>query len=177
MPVKLLGKESVVESTNVLKPANLIFVRRIENPSIDYNIILGIILLSGDILMKLHSKILDTFENPETKEDYLITMDIPEFTCLCPLTGQPDFAEFVINYVPDKLCVELKSLKLYMGSYRDVGAFHEDNTNSILKDIRVLIKPRYMSVIGYWKVRGGITTTISTKYIKKGWKDNNNILV
>ena len=176
IPVRLLGKERVVESTNVLKPANLILVRRIENPSIDYNIISGIILLSGDTLMKLHSKILDTFENPEIKEDYLITMDIPEFTCLCPLTGQPDFAEFAIEYVPDKLCVELKSLKLYMGSFRDVGAFHEDNTNCILKDIRTLIKPRYMSVIGYWKVRGGITTTISTKYIKKGWKDNNKIL-
>ena len=127
--------------------------------------------------MTLHHKILDTFENPENKEDYLITMDIPEFTCLCPLTGQPDFAEFVIKYVPDKLCVELKSLKLYMASYRDVGAFHEDNTNSILKDLRMLIKPRYMSVVGYWKVRGGITTTISTKYIKKGWKDTNKIVI
>ena len=103
-------------------------------------------------------------------------MDIPEFTCICPLTSQPDFAEFYLQYVPDKLCVELKSLKLYMGSYRDVGAFHEDNTNSILRDIRTLIKPRYISVIGYWKVRGGITTTISTKYIKKGWKDNNKLL-
>ena len=127
--------------------------------------------------MKLHHKILDTFENPENKEDYLITMDIPEFTCLCPLTGQPDFAEFVIKYVPDKLCVELKSLKLYMASYRDVGAFHEDNTNSILRDLRTLIKPRYMSVVGYWKVRGGITTTIITKYIKKGWKDTYKIVV
>ena len=68
-------------------------------------------------------------------------MEIPEFTCLCPLTGQPDFAEFIINYVPDKLCVELKSIKLYMGSFRDVGAFHEDNTNNVLKDISTLIKP------------------------------------
>lgn len=177
IPVKLLGKERVVESTNVLKPDNLILVRRIENPSIDYNIISGIILLSGETIMELHQKILETFDNPEIKEDYLITMDIPEFTCLCPLTGQPDYAEFVIQYVPDKLCVELKSLKLYMGSFRDVGAFHEDNTNSIIRDIRTLIKPRYMTVVGYWKVRGGITTTISTKYIKKGWKDTNKILV
>ena len=128
-------------------------------------------------MMKSKNKILDTFENPHVKEDYLITMEIPEFTCLCPLTGQPDFAEFIINYVPDKLCVELKSIKLYMGSFRDVGAFHEDNTNNVLKDISTLIKPRYISVIGYWKVRGGITTTISTKYIKKGWKDNNKILL
>lgn len=126
--------------------------------------------------MQAKDKILDTFENPQLKEDYLITMEIPEFTCLCPLTGQPDFAEFVINYVPDKLCVELKSLKLYMSSYRDIGAFHEDNTNTVLSDIVKLIKPRYASVIGYWKVRGGIITTITTKHTKKGWKDKNNIL-
>jgi len=128
-------------------------------------------------MMKSKNKILDVFKNPHVKEDYLITMEIPEFTCLCPLTGQPDFAEFIINYVPDKLCVELKSIKLYMGSFRDVGAFHEDNTNNVLKDISTLIKPRYISVIGYWKVRGGIITTITTKNIKRGWKDKNNILV
>ena len=126
--------------------------------------------------MTLHKDILETFENPSKNNDYLITMDIPEFTCLCPLTGQPDFAEFEINYVPDKKCVELKSLKLYMAAFRDIGAFHEDNTNQILNDLVNLIKPRYMSVIGYWKVRGGIITTISTKYNKKNWKDNNNIL-
>ncbi len=126
--------------------------------------------------MKTKTILLDTFKNPHPNTDYLITMDIPEFTCLCPLTGQPDFAEFVINIVPDKLCVELKSLKLYMASYRDVGAFHEDNTNNILRDLTQLIKPRYMSVIGYWKVRGGIITTITTKYTKKGWKDPGHIL-
>ena len=126
--------------------------------------------------MTLHKDILETFENPSKSNDYLITMDIPEFTCLCPLTGQPDFAEFEINYVPDKKCVELKSLKLYMAAFRDIGAFHEDNTNQIINDLVNLIKPRYMSVIGYWKVRGGIITTITTKYNKKNWKDNNNIL-
>tara|TARA_B100000427_G_C15147789_1_gene437369 strand:+ start:34 stop:423 length:390 start_codon:yes stop_codon:yes gene_type:complete len=126
--------------------------------------------------MTQHKDILETFENPSKSNDYLITMDIPEFTCLCPLTGQPDFAEFEINYVPDKKCVELKSLKLYMAAFRDIGAFHEDNTNQILNDLVELIKPRYMSVIGYWKVRGGIITTITTKYNKKNWKDNNNIL-
>ena len=126
--------------------------------------------------MTLHKDILETFENPSKSNDYLITMDIPEFTCLCPLTGQPDFAEFEINYVPDKKCVELKSLKLYMAAFRDIGAFHEDNTNQILNDLVNLIKPRYMSVVGYWKVRGGIITTITTKYNKKNWKDNNNIL-
>ena len=122
--------------------------------------------------MMNQKNILDTFDNPNIKDDYLINMDIPEFTCLCPLTGQPDFARFEINYVPDKKCVELKSLKLYMASYRDIGAFHEDNTNQVLKDISTLIKPRFISIIGYWKVRGGITTTITCKYIKKGWKDS-----
>ena len=126
--------------------------------------------------MTLHKDILEAFENPSKSNDYLITMDIPEFTCLCPLTGQPDFAEFEINYIPDKKCVELKSLKLYMAAFRDIGAFHEDNTNQILNDLVNLIKPRYMSVVGYWKVRGGIITTITTKYNKKKWKDNNNIL-
>tara|TARA_B100000965_G_scaffold331309_1_gene295419 strand:+ start:620 stop:1006 length:387 start_codon:yes stop_codon:yes gene_type:complete len=126
--------------------------------------------------MSLQKDILETFDNPNTADDYLITMDIPEFTCLCPLTGQPDFAEFEINYVPDKKCVELKSLKLYMASFRDIGAFHEQNTNQVLKDISRLIKPRYMSVVGYWKVRGGIITTIRTKYIKSNWKDKKDIL-
>jgi len=126
--------------------------------------------------MTVHKDILETFENPSNSNDYLITMDIPEFTCLCPLTGQPDFAEFEINYIPDRKCVELKSLKLYMASFRDIGAFHEDNTNQILNDLVNLVKPRYMSVIGYWKVRGGIITTITTKYNKKNWKDKNNIL-
>ena len=122
--------------------------------------------------MMNQKNILDTFDNPNIKDDYLINMDIPEFTCLCPLTGQPDFARFEINYVPDKKCVELKSLKLYMASYRDIGAFHEDNTNQVLSDISTLIKPRFISIVGYWKVRGGITTTITCKYIKKGWKDS-----
>ena len=108
--------------------------------------------------MMNQKNILDTFDNPNIKDDYLINMDIPEFTCLCPLTGQPDFARFEINYVPDKKCVELKSLKLYMASYRDIGAFHEDNTNQVLRDISTLIKPRFISITGYWKVRGGITT-------------------
>ena len=122
--------------------------------------------------MMNQKNILDTFDNPNIKDDYLINMDIPEFTCLCPLTGQPDFARFEINYVPDKKCVELKSLKLYMASYRDIGAFHEDNTNQVLRDISTSIKPRFISITGYWKVRGGITTTITCKYIKKGWKDS-----
>ena len=119
--------------------------------------------------------ILETFDNPQKKNDYLIKMDIPEFTCICPLTSQPDFAEFYLEYVPDKLCVELKSLKLYMGSYRDIGAFHEDVTNQIFNDLNALTKPRYMKLDAHWKVRGGITTRIEVKRSKSGWRNNNNL--
>ena len=102
-------------------------------------------------------------------------MDIPEFTCICPLTSQPDFAEFYLEYVPDKLCVELKSLKLYMGSYRDIGAFHEDVTNQIFNDLHAITKPRYMKLDAHWKVRGGITTHVEVKRMKSGWRNNNNL--
>ena len=119
--------------------------------------------------------ILETFDNPQKKNDYLIKMDIPEFTCICPLTSQPDFAEFYLEYVPDKLCVELKSLKLYMGSYRDIGAFHEDVTNQIFNDLNAITKPRYMKLDAHWKVRGGITTCIEVKRSKSGWRNNNNL--
>ena len=123
----------------------------------------------------MQKDILETFINPQKKDDYLISMDIPEFTCICPLTSQPDFAEFNIEYIPDKLCVELKSLKLYMGSYREIGAFHEDVTNTICNDINKLIMPRYLIINAYWKVRGGITTTVTVKKIKSGWKDKNKL--
>ena len=126
--------------------------------------------------MTSRKKLLDTFENPQDRTDYLINMKIPEFTCLCPLTSQPDFAEFAIDYIPHKLCVELKSLKLYMGSFRNEGAFHEDVTNMILRDLSNLVKPRYMTITGYWKVRGGIITTVTTRYIKNGWKDSNQLI-
>ena len=119
--------------------------------------------------------ILETFENPQKKNDYIIKMDIPEFTCICPLTSQPDFAEFYLEYVPDKLCVELKSLKLYMGSYRDIGAFHEDVTNQIFNDLHIITKPRYMKLNAHWKVRGGITTRVEVKRAKSGWRNNNNL--
>jgi 7-cyano-7-deazaguanine reductase len=116
------------------------------------------------------SKKLDTFPNPAPKRDYLIHFDIPEFTCLCPLTGQPDFATFIIDYIPDKLNVELKSLKLYMWSYRDDGAFHEKVTNTILDDIVKAISPRYIKVTAKWYVRGGIYTNVVVDHRKKGWK-------
>jgi 7-cyano-7-deazaguanine reductase len=106
------------------------------------------------------SKNLDTFPNPKAERDYTIRFDCPEFTCLCPITGQPDFASIQIEYVPDKLCVELKSLKLYLWSFRDEGAFHEAVTNRICDDIVAAVAPRKITVTGKFAVRGGITTDV-----------------
>ena len=97
-------------------------------------------------------------------------MEIPEFTCLCPMTGQPDFATLVLDYVPDRLCVELKSLKLYVWSYRDEGAFHEAATNKILDDLVSATKPRYMRLEARFNVRGGIYTSVIAEHRKKGWR-------
>ncbi|MFL5321161.1 MAG: preQ(1) synthase [Myxococcaceae bacterium] len=113
------------------------------------------------------SKDLVTFKNPSPDRDYTIAFDIPEFTCLCPLTGQPDFAHFKIRYVPDKLCVELKSLKMYFWSFRDEGQFHEAVTNRILDDLVKLMQPRSITVEGDFFVRGGIGTVITASYEKK----------
>ena len=113
------------------------------------------------------SKNLETFANPRAERDYLVQFDCPEFTCLCPLTGQPDFARIRIEYVPDALCVELKSLKLYLWSYRDEGAFHEAVTNRILDDLAAATRPRRMKVIGEFAIRGGITTVVTAEYSKK----------
>jgi len=110
------------------------------------------------------SKSLETFPNPKPERDYEISLDCPEFTCLCPRTGQPDFATIRIRYVPDALCVELKSLKLYLWSYRDEGAFHEDVTNRILDDLVVALRPRRMTVTGDFLVRGGIHTVVTAEY-------------
>ena len=106
------------------------------------------------------TKRLERFENPAPERDYEIRFECPEFTCLCPKTGQPDFATIRIRYVPDRWCVELKSLKLYLWSYRDEGAFHEAVTNRILDDLVAAIAPRRMEVEGAFWVRGGIATTI-----------------
>ncbi len=103
---------------------------------------------------------LDTFPNPSPGRDYWIRFDCPEFTCLCPMTGQPDFATIRIRYVPDARCVELKSLKLYLWSYRDRGAFHEAVTNRILDDLVAALEPRYCRVEGDFLVRGGIRTVV-----------------
>ena len=115
------------------------------------------------------SKALETFDNPEPKRDYTIRLEIPEFTCLCPLTGQPDFAALTLEYVPDALCVELKSLKLYFWSFRDEGAFHEAVSNQILNDLTALLAPRFIRLTAAFRVRGGITTTVVVEHRKEGW--------
>ncbi len=115
-------------------------------------------------------KRLDVFPNPTTGRDYVIQFEIPEFTCNCPLTGQPDFARFTIDMVADRLCIELKSLKLYLWSYRNEGAFHEKVTNAILDDIVAATKPRYARIAARWNVRGGIYTHIVAEHRAKGWK-------
>jgi 7-cyano-7-deazaguanine reductase len=112
------------------------------------------------------TKQLDTFPNPRKGRDYHIAFECPEFTGLCPMTGQPDFATILIDYVPDELCVELKSLKLYLWSYRDEGAFHEDVTNRICDDLVSAISPRSITVTGKFWVRGGITTTVTVTAAK-----------
>ena len=109
-------------------------------------------------------KELETFSNPRPERDYEISMECPEFTCVCPRTGQPDFATIRINYVPDKLCVELKSLKLYLWSYRDEGAFHEAVINKVLDDFVEACRPRKLTVVGDFNVRGGIHTVITAEY-------------
>jgi 7-cyano-7-deazaguanine reductase len=116
------------------------------------------------------SKTLQAFPNPAPKRDYVIQFQIPEFTCHCPLTGQPDFAHFTIDMVADKLCVELKSLKMYMWSYREEGSFHEKVTNAILDDIVKAVQPRFIRITAKWYVRGGIYTNVVAEHRKKGWK-------
>jgi 7-cyano-7-deazaguanine reductase len=110
------------------------------------------------------SRDLETFPNPRPGRDYDIRFECPEFTCLCPRTGQPDFATVTIRYVPDALCVELKSLKLYLWSFRDEGHFHEDVTNRILDDLVGLLKPKRMTVEGDFRVRGGIHTVVTATH-------------
>ena len=121
------------------------------------------------------SKDLETFENPNIKKDLHIHMQIPEFTCLCPKTGQPDFATLYLDYIPDKRCVELKSLKLYIWSYRNEGCSHEAVTNQILNDLVSATKPRFMRLTAKFFVRGGIFTNVTVEHKKKGWKTDSYI--
>ena len=115
------------------------------------------------------SKELEIFDNPDTGRDYTIRIRVPEFTCLCPKTGQPDFAEIFIDYVPDRHCVELKSLKLYVWSFREQGAFHEAVTNLILDDLVKATQPRFMRIKAQFNVRGGIYTSVIAEHRKPGW--------
>ena len=115
-------------------------------------------------------KTLQTFPNPSPGRDFRIHVEIPEFTCLCPITGQPDFAVLELDYVPDRRCVELKSLKLYIWSYRDQGAFHEAVTNRMLEDLVRAARPRYMRLTARFNVRGGLFTTVVAEHRKRGWR-------
>ena len=116
------------------------------------------------------SKVLETFPNPSPGRDYAIHMQIPEFTCLCPKTGQPDFATLLLDYVADALCVELKSLKLYIWSFRNEGKFHEAVTNEILDHLVQATSPRFMRLTAQFFVRGGIFTTVVAEHRKPGWE-------
>ena len=116
------------------------------------------------------NKSLETFDNPQPERDYTIRIRVPEFTCLCPKTGQPDFAELTLEYVPDRLCVELKALKMYVWSYRDEGAFHEAVTNRILDDLVDATRPRFMRLIADFNVRGGIYTTVVADHRDPDWQ-------
>jgi len=112
---------------------------------------------------------LETFPNPAPENDYTIRIRIPEFTCLCPKTGQPDFAEILLEYVPDRQCIELKSLKLYIWSFRDEGAFHEAVTNQMLRDLSAKLTPRFMRVTANFNVRGGLYTTVVAEHRREDW--------
>lgn len=113
---------------------------------------------------------LELFDNPNPDRDYTIHIRIPEFTCLCPKTGQPDFAILYLDYVPDKRCIELKSLKIYIWSYRDQGAFHEAVTNRILDDLAGACQPRYMRLTAEFNVRGGLYTSVVAEHRAPGWE-------
>lgn len=118
---------------------------------------------------------LKVFDNPNPNRDYTIRIKIPEFTCLCPVTGQPDFATLNLEYVPNNTCVELKSLKLYVWSYRDQGAYHEGVTNQILEDLVTKLTPRYMRLTARFNVRGGLYTTVVAEHRQKGWQAPNPV--
>lgn len=120
-------------------------------------------------------KALETFDNPQPGRDYTVRIRMPEFTCLCPKTGQPDFAVLNLEYVPDRHCLELKALKLYIWSFRDEGAFHEDVTNRMLDDMVRACRPRYMRLTAEFNVRGGIYTTVVAEHRNPDWHAPENI--
>ena len=116
------------------------------------------------------SKDLETFPNPHPGRDYTVRIRMPEFTCLCPKTGQPDFATLLLEYIPEQTCVELKALKLYIWAFRDQGAFHEDVTNQILTDLVAVTRPRFMRLTAEFNVRGGIYTTVVAEHRDPAWQ-------
>ena len=121
------------------------------------------------------SKDLETFPNPHPERDYTVRIRTPEFTCLCPKTGQPDFAILHLEYVPDQACIELKSWKLYVWSFRDEGAFHEDITNRVLNDLVTACHPRFMRLRAEFNVRGGVYTDVVAEYRQPGWSPADSI--
>ena len=125
----------------------------------------------------ISSELLETFNNPNPERDYIIQIRIPEFTCLCPKTGQPDFATLELKYVPAERCIELKSLKQYVWSYRDQGVFHEAVTNTILTDLVSALSPRYARLAARFNVRGGISTTVIAEHRAAGWAPTEPIKV
>ena len=124
----------------------------------------------GDKATAPATKTLETFPNPQAKRDFVVHMQIPEFTCLCPITSQPDFATLYLDYIPDKRCVELKSLKLYIWSFRDEGKFHEAVANEVLDDIVKAIAPRFARLTAKFWVRGGIFTTVEVEHRARRWR-------
>ena len=149
----------LVGSTKDLNPDSLICVSRTEK-----------MITFRRSMPSRPSKRLQTFSNPAPERDFRIHMEIPEFTCLCPMTGQPDFATLTLDYIADKLCVELKSLKLYIWSFRDEGAFHEAVTNRILDDLVRATRPRYLRLEAKFNARGGIYTSVIAEHVKRGFK-------
>ncbi|MDX1593453.1 MAG: preQ(1) synthase [Gammaproteobacteria bacterium] len=123
------------------------------------------------------SQDLETFPNPEPGRDYTIRIRIPEFTCLCPKTGQPDFATLHLEYVPERSCIELKALKLYVWSFRDQGAFHEAVTNRILDDLVAACDPRFMRLTAEFNVRGGLYTHVVAEHRAAGWSPPDNVVL
>lgn len=118
---------------------------------------------------------LETFTNPQPDRNYAIHIEIPEFTCLCPKTGQPDFATIFLDYVPDRECIELKSLKLYIASFRNQGAFHEAVTNCLLNDLVAACRPRFMRIRSRFHVRGGIHTTVVAQHREPAWQPDESV--
>ena len=121
-------------------------------------------------IQKTPALALETFDNPNPERDYTIRIEIPEFTCLCPMTGQPDFALLELEYVPDNRCLELKALKTYIWAFRDRGAFHEAVTNHILNDLSGAAEPRFMRLTARFNVRGGLYTSVVAEFCSAGWK-------